>query len=151
MNNINALAKEGKINENANIKDTHSIIMNSAIEKVWRMLIDIKKWHEWNKDIKQVKFEGNVEEGTDFDWSLGRVRIFSQIQKMTAPSTLSWTGKSKWVKSIFVWQLEPDDNQTIVSVSASMQGAFTILVNSHEGIHKDLISWLENLKNEVEA
>lgn len=151
MEKLNALAKDGRINENANVKDQHSIIINSPIDQVWSILTDLEKWSEWNPNIKNVVVE-KVEESGNFKWQLDGTKISSQIQSMQAPTQLAWTGKSKWVKSIYVWQLEDDENQTIASLSASFQGgAFTILVSNHQKIYNDLMGWLASLKQKAEG
>ena len=149
MDKLNTLALEGKINENASIKDQHSIIINCEIDKVWKILSDIEKWPEWNSNIRNVKLTGKVERDGSFQWRLDGTRISSQIQAVEPPSMLSWTGKSKWVKSIFVWQLDADDQQTIATLAASFQGG--ILVNTHQKIYNELIKWLDNLKNIAEG
>ncbi len=151
MNTLNALAKEGKINENASIKDGHSIIINAPISKVWGILSDMEKWPEWNKDIKRISIEGNPESGKNFSWNFDGSKFNAQIQSITEPTTLTWTGKSTWAKSIHVWQLEDDENQTIATLSTSLQGTFTVLVNKHQKVYNDLINWLEKLKEMAEG
>ena len=150
MNNLEALAKEGKINKNANIKDEHSIIINAPIDKVWEILSDIKKWPEWYSIIKQIDIEDKVKVETKFKWNFNGMKFNAQIHTATKPSTLAWTGKSSWIKSIHVWQFEGDENQTIASLSNSLQGTFTILINKHQKVHNDLIGWLESLKAKAE-
>ncbi len=151
MNELNALAKEGKINQNASIKDGHSAIINTSLDKVWGLLINIEQWPEWNTVIKSVKAEGETKEGMNFSWNLNGTKIQSQIQYIAPKNTISCTGKTKWVKSIFVWQLESDENQTIVTLNASMQGIFATMFKSHQKVYNDLIQWLQNLKTAAEA
>ena len=151
MNRLNALAKEGKINENASIKDSHSVIINAPIAKVWEILIDIEKWPEWNNIVKEASIKDPVEIETPFSWYFNGVRFNSQIQAISEPNMLTWTGKSKLIKSAFVWQLENDDDQTIATFSASLQGTFTVLVNKHQRVYNELMTWLENLKKSAES
>ena len=146
MNNLNTLAKQGKINDNASIKDGHSIIINASIDQVWAVLVDIEKWSDWNTAIKNVNVNGEVSPGTDFRWTFDGTKFKSQIQSADKPTSLTWTGKSKLAKSIHVWQLEPDENQTIASLSTSIQGKFTILFNNHQKVYNDILIWLEKLK-----
>lgn len=150
MNRSIALAKEGKINENASIRDQHSIIINAPIEEVWEILTNLKEWPSWYGNVKRMEVDEMVEEGTQFKWTLGRVKSISQIQRLARPNTFSWTGKSKWVKRIYVWSLEADENQTIVTVSSSLQGTFTVLVENHQKVYTQLINWLECLKSKSE-
>ncbi len=151
MNHLNTLARQGKINEDASVKDQHSIIINAPINKVWEILINMEAWPEWNDKIKNVAVEGEVAQGTNFGWTFDGKKFTSQIQSAEAPTILSWTGKSSMVKSVYVWQLEDDENQTIATLSTSMQGTFTILFNKHQKIYNDLLNWLQTLKEKAES
>lgn len=150
MKKLNALAQNGKINENAGIRDSHSIIINADIDKVWNVLADMENWPSWNPDVKKVKVEGDIEEGTYFNWTQGRTHGRSQIQSVKKPATLSWTSKARWVKRIYVWTLESDEGQTIATVSASFQGTFVVLAENHQKVYHELLNWLELLKNKTE-
>lgn len=150
MNRTNALAKEGKINENASIRDQHSTIIKAPIQHVWDILTNLSDWPSLFKEIKSMKVEGEIKEGTTFSWTLGRYKANSEIQKYDMPNLLTWTGKSNWVKRIYVWSLEADEDQTIVTVSTSLQGVFTVMVENHHKVYRELINWLEALKIKAE-
>lgn len=150
MNKLNALAKNGQINENAGIRDSHSTIINANIEKVWDILVDMESWPNWNPEVKKVTVNGEVAEGTTFKWIQGRTHGNSQIQQVKKPSSLTWTSKAKLVKRIYVWSLESDENQTIATVSASFQGALVVLVENHQKVYNELLNWLELLKKQAE-
>lgn len=150
MKKLNALAKKGKINENAGIRDSHSIIINADIDKVWDILVDMENWPTWNPEVKKVILEGKVEEGAYFKWLQGRTNGKSQIQKVEKPSNISWTSQAKFVKRIYVWSLESDEGQTIATVSASFQGTFVVLAENHQKVYNELLNWLELLKNKSE-
>ncbi len=151
MNYLNTLASQGKINENANVKDQHSIIINAPIARVWGILVNMEAWPEWNDKIKKVKVDGEVAVGTNFGWTFDGKKFNSQIQSADEPTTLAWTGKSSLVKSVYVWQLEDDENQTIATLSNSLEGTFTILFNKHQKIYNDLLNWLQTLKDKAES
>ena len=150
MNRTNELAKEGKINENAGVKDQHSIIINASIEKVWDILTDLNEWPEWNKEVKKMVVDGDIAKKTNFYWTMGRYKAHSQVQQIIKPTTFSWTGKSYFVKRIYVWSLEADGNQTIVTVSTSLQGMLSVLVENHQKVYNELLNWLECLKKKTE-
>lgn len=151
MNRLNALAKEAKINENASIRDQHSIIINAPIEKVWETLLDLHSWPKWNPEVSKITVDGPIKEGTKFNWTYGQNKFSSEIQLLDQPHALSWTSRSNWVKGIAVWQLEKDDNQTIATAGTSFQGAFTVLVNNHQKVYKELLGWLDQLKKTCES
>ncbi|MEO1255120.1 MAG: SRPBCC family protein [Bacteroidota bacterium] len=150
MKSLNKLAQEGKINEHASIRDSHSIIINASIDNVWKILTDIDHWNSWNNTVKTTKLEGNLVEGSFFDWRQGRNQIKSQIQLLKKPTSFAWTSESKWVKRISVWSLVSDENQTIATVSTSLQGPMVVIVENHQKIYDELLNWLECLKSEAE-
>ena len=150
MKKLNALAQKGQINENASIRDSHSTIINSDINKVWDILVNMEDWPNWMSDVKKVSLDGEPAEGTTFKWVQGRSHGTSQIQAFKKPHTLSWTSKARMVKRIYVWSLESDEGQTIATVSASFQGAMVVLAQTHQKVYDELLNWLESLKNKAE-
>lgn len=143
------LAENGRINPDASIRDSQSVIINAPIQKVWEVLIDMPRWPEWNGDIKSVKVD-EVKDGAEFRWTLNGSTLTSTIRKVQAPELLSWTGSTKGIKAIQVWRLEDSgDNQTIVSTEESLQGFLTLFF-SHQKLHTTLLKWLERLKQRVE-
>ena len=150
MQLLSELAKDGKINENAGIKDRHSIIINTPVKKVWALIEAIENWPDWNSVVKRISIDGDVEEGTEFTWNLNGTKIDSQVERLQVQNILSCTGRSRWIKSIFVWQVESDDDQTIVTLSVSMQGLFSTFFKSHQNVYNDILGWLECLKTKAE-
>lgn len=146
MKRLSQIAKEGKIDEDASLTDRQSIIINAPIDEVWQYLIDVEKWPNWNTDIQWVKMDSNSE-GGQFTWNVNGKNIQSKIENASKPNTLSWVGKSGWVKSIFLWTLdEIDENQTVVSVEESLQGFMLFLFMNHQKLHSNLLHWLDCLK-----
>ncbi len=151
MNKLRDLAKKGKINDEASIKDQHSKIVNASIKKVWEVLIDIKKWPEWHEHIKSVELDARAQMNTEFKWSISGYTVKSKVLQFEAPYFFSWVEKTKWIKGVYTWHLEETDgHQTIVNTSHSIQGVLTLLIINHEKLHKDMLSWLEYLKKAVE-
>ncbi|MFY0598677.1 MAG: SRPBCC domain-containing protein [Cyclobacteriaceae bacterium] len=149
MEASNKLASQGRINQNASLRDKQAVIVNAGIDKIWEILIDFSKWNEWNDQIKPVKID-KVEEGAQFVLKLNGSTIKSSIQKISKPELLTWTGVNKGLKSIHIWRLEETDgNQTIVTTEESMQGFFTIFAG-HRKLHETLVYWLNKLKEEAE-
>lgn len=150
MNQAKSLAKEGKIDENASIKDLHSIIINASIEDIWMKLADLQSWPDWNNEISSVEGPGSLSEGVGFSWTYKTSKINSEVQLFKAPNELAWVNKSYWAKEIYVWSLETDENQTIVTLKTSLQGPFTFFTNSHQKVYNKLIEWLQDLKRVFE-
>ena len=121
MKALEAQAKEGKINENASIRDRQSAIVNAPIEDVWKLLVEVDNWSKWNPEISKVKCD-EVKEGAEFSWSIRNTHLNSSFQIIQEPTLITWVGKSKFIKVIFVWELEASDSQTIVTVEESVDG-----------------------------
>lgn len=143
------LAREGKINHDASIRDSQSTIINAPIEEVWSALIDIEKWPEWNQEIRSTKISG-LEAGNTFEWQYFGNHYKSTIQRVKTNELISWTTAAMGLKSIHVWKLEETEGkQTIVLTEMSAEGFFT-LFHSHQKLHSTLLNWLSRLKQRAE-
>lgn len=150
MKALEKQAKEGKINENASIRDKQSAIINAPILDVWNLLVNVSAWPEWNDEIKKVHCE-KVEEGAEFDWTIRHMHLRSKFQVIQEPTLMTWVGKSNFVKAIFVWELEASDEQTIVTVEESVEGFVVPIFNNHTKLHDILVDWLKALKEKAES
>jgi len=149
-NNLITLAVGGKINEEANIRDKQSTIVNARIETVWSVLTDISTWPVWNQDITAVS-EKQITEGLHFNWSMSSVSCQATIQKVQFERLISWTGVEGGKKIIQVWKLTPSDgNQTIITCEKSIEG-FRSLFYSPQKLHSTLLNWLARLKQCAES
>lgn len=143
-------AKAGKINPNASIRDKQSLVVNASIEKCWKVLSEIEKWPDWNKDIHIKKFD-KLESGSKFSWKINGFNIKSTLQLIDPPGIITWTGKVLWIKAIHKWSFEKvEKDQTIVTSEESMQGFLIPLFYTHQKLHSDLLNWLSKLKVEAE-
>jgi uncharacterized protein YndB with AHSA1/START domain len=149
MRELEIQAKEGRINENASIRDRQSIIINAPVERVWEILTQISNWPQWNKEIKSTNCS-DVRIGVEFEWHIHHSHFISKLQAVDKPNLFSWTGKSKLTKSIFVWNLDASDDQTIVTVEESVEGFIIPIFNKQSKLHDILIDWLNALKTQSE-
>jgi len=149
MKTLEAQAKEGKINENASIRDRQSVIVNATVQRVWDVLTNINEWPKWNSEIK-VAVCDKVELDAEFEWSLKGTHLHSHFQLVEEPNLLAWTGKSKMIKAIHVWNLEAADDQTIVTVEESIEGFLLPIFNRQSKLHDNLVHWIAALKEEAE-
>ncbi len=148
MKNFKKFAKEGRIDENADLTDRQSIVINAPIENVWSHIHDIEKWSDWNKNISHVTANAD---GKGFSWRYDGRKFQSTFMKDEKPSSLSWVGSSGWIRSIYVWSLDPTDkNQTVVSVEECYKGFLLFLFMGHRKVHSNLLSWLGQLKQVAE-
>ncbi|MFY0686176.1 MAG: SRPBCC family protein [Cyclobacteriaceae bacterium] len=145
-----SLARNGKINEQASVRDAQSTIINAPIEKIWDHVMSIDKWHEWNSEIV-TQISDQVSEGTRYDLNMRGHKFHNTIESIKAPYLLSSNGKTKWLKCILIWKLEKtEEYQTIASVEMSIEGILSTLFYSHHGVHSDLLNWLARLKQVAE-
>ncbi len=150
MKYLKPLAQDGKINEDANLRDRQSILINAPIDKIWGLLFEVNKWPEWNMDIKIDRYT-TTEEGESFKWQIRGQSIKSTFQKINKPVLLAWTSHSQLTKAVNVWKLEQaGDNQTIVTAEESMEGFSTLFIG-HQKLHNILIAWLNHLKAQAES
>lgn len=150
MKRLEPLAKEGKINEDASIRDRQSAIINAPIDKVWELLINVNEWSDWNPEIKDTKCDKVVADAA-FEWTIRHTHMKSKFQVVNKPELLTWVGKSKFSKVIFVWNLEASDAQTIVTVEESVEGFVLPIFNNHSKLHDILVDWLQALKATAES
>lgn len=149
MKTLGPLAKEGKINQDASVRDSQSTIINAPVEKVWQILSDLPNWPQWNPEIKSIKID-QVKVGADFIWNVSGNTIKSTIRQIKENEMISWTGTTRGIKAIHVWKLEADGNQTIVTTEESWQGFFTLFF-SHHKLHSSLLNWLDRLRATAET
>ena len=149
MKELETFAREGKINENASIRDRQSTIINASIEYVWELLTDVPQWSSWNADLRNIT-AGKVEVGSTFQCTLRHTHLACTFQAVVNHSLLTWTGKGKFVKVIFVWSLEPSDQQTIITVEQSVEGLVIPILTNQSRLHDVLVDWLQKLKATAE-
>jgi len=146
MEKLESLAHEGKINEEASVKDKQSIIIHSSIDQVWAKLTAIANWGEWNSQVSKVSV-GKIAENEEFTWSLNGDSMRSKISLLDKPYKFSFTAKSSLLKMVFLFKVEEvDTNETAVEMEGSMEGLKTIFTHKHRSAHKSFLKWLEDLQ-----
>lgn len=149
MHTLTPLARAGKINPDASIRDSQSTIINAPIATVWEILSAVDEWPEWNQDIRILQNE-IFKMGSAFRWQLNGIYYKSTIQQIRLFELISYTSESTGTKSIHVWRLdETEGDQTIVTTEMSTQG-FLTLFQSHQKLHSTLLNWLSRLKQRAE-
>jgi uncharacterized protein YndB with AHSA1/START domain len=149
MQKLEENARQGRINEEASMKDRQSVIINAPIERVWDVLTNLNEWPFWNREIKNISCE-KVAVGAPFDWTIRHTKLNSNFQVVEKPTILAFTGKGKFTKTIFVWELEPSDQQTIITVEQSVEGIVLPILSNQSRLHDVLVDWLSRLKEKSE-
>lgn len=140
------------INKNAPVVQSKEIIIHAKPEKVWEIMIDIDKWSDWNKNIREAKTMGAPSVGSTFKWTNNGSKIASTIHTLERNSKLGWTGKNFAAKAIHNWYLTPTDDGTKVLTEESMESWIMSLMKKKMNniLAEDMTSWLEFLKVESE-
>lgn len=150
MTDLSQLAKEGRINDQASLRDRQAIIINAPIAHVWSILSDISSWPDWNPRITKTIVD-EVKVGSTFSWHLNRNTLLSTISAIKPMALFSFISTLGGSKSIQVWSLEKSgDTQTIVTLEMSMQGIRTIFYG-HQKLNQTLLDWIERLKKKAET
>ncbi|MEL6559717.1 MAG: SRPBCC family protein [Bacteroidota bacterium] len=146
MKKLESLAKAGKINEEASVKDKQSIIIQKPIEEVWERLTTINEWSSWNSQVSDVSAE-NIPENRQFNWILNGNGLQSKIALLSKPVAFSFISRSSLLKMVILFKLEEiGTKETAVEMEGSMEGLKTIFAYKHRKIHKSFLKWLEDLR-----
>ena len=98
MEKLESLAQEGKINEEASVKDKQSITVNATIDQTWQKIVTIDQWSQWNSQIGETNIT-SVKEGATFTWTLNGEHFTSKISLLEKPDRFSFVSKSNMLKS----------------------------------------------------
>lgn len=146
MDKLESLAHDGKINEEASVKDKQSIIIHSSIEDVWDKLININHWSNWNSQVSKQSID-TIAENVTFKWALNGDLLQSKITLLDKPYKFSFTSRSSLLKMVILFKLEEvDTKETSVEMEGSMEGLKTIFIHKHRKTHKSFLKWLEDLQ-----
>ena len=151
MNQAEVLASNGQINNHAAVKASSEIFIVAPMDKVWRLLVGIDEWPNWQPNITTAEIAGPVKKGTEFKWTTGGTKIASRLALVKPGEELAWTGTALHATAIHVWQLRAaPSGGTLVSTKESMQGFMLKLFYSSKDLEKAQKAWLDALKREAE-
>jgi uncharacterized protein YndB with AHSA1/START domain len=145
-------SKMQSINNNAPVKCSKTITINSNNEKVWEILTDINNWANWQTDIKNSKLNGKLKPMTTFKWKSGGANILSTLQTVEQNKKLGWTGKSLGILAIHTWTFSEQNGKIILTVDESMEGFLAGLLKKtlNKKLEIGMQKWLDLLKQECE-
>ena len=147
---LEQLAQNGKIQDNAPVKASSEITISAKPERVWALLSDVNSWPTWQKDITKAQMRGPLQPGTEFTWTSG-TQIRSRLALVQPPQALAWTGQAYKAKAIHVWKLEALPNgQTLVTTNESMDGFMLSVFYSSKKLKESQERWLGSLKAAAE-
>ncbi len=141
------------INENASVKSKNQIEIDAPLATVWDVLTDINNWANWQKAVSETVVDGEIKEGTRFNWKAGGLSFKSRIHTVDSMSMFGWTGTTFGASAIHNWTFKEKDNKTIVKVEESLQGVFPRLFRGYfqKNLDAGVRTNLEELKTASES
>jgi len=141
-----------EIDSSAPAVASSEIEMHASPEVVWRALTDIAAWPSWNPDVRSVEIDGPPAPGTTFRWKAGPGSITSILREVDLPRRIAWTGKTLGITAIHVYELEPQDDVTLVRSAESWDGLVVRLLRRRmsKTLEEATAAGLERLKREAE-
>lgn len=140
------------INENAPVKAQDQIEIQADLESVWKIMADINRWSEWNKEIESASISGDLEVGKKFQWKAGPGTIKSELLEVEPPRRIAWKGNTMGIKAVHVWYLDFKDNKTIVTTEESWDGLIVRIFKGsmQKTLQSSISSGLNYLKKKSE-
>jgi uncharacterized membrane protein len=140
-------AKKGRLDENAPIRSSSSIVIDAPADKVWRLLADMRNWPQWRSDAYVVELD-EVKPDATFRWKMRGQAITSTFAVVAPERELTWTGVAMgYVKAVDRMRLEAtQDGRTRVTVEESMAGPLLTLFFSNTKLrqgHEDMLGMLK--------
>ena len=136
----------------APVRSKREIEIAAAPEVVCDVLTHFERWPEWNPQVKSMSFDGPLAPGSEFRWKAGPGTITSTLEQVEAPQRVSWLGRTKSIRAIHEWRLEPRDGGTFVETEETYSGLLARLFHGRlqKTLGKALEDGLEHLKREAE-
>lgn len=140
------------VDKNAPLFGKKEIIINSPVEKVWKIQTDINNWPRWQKNVSEARLKGELEKGSEFRWKASGMNINSILVALEKNKKICWTGKSTGTDATHNWYFEKQGSKTRVITEESMSGIFPKIINllKPDFLEKSLKVSLEELKKASE-
>jgi hypothetical protein len=141
-----------KVNDKAPAVSSAEIEVAAEPELVWDVLTTIDDWPSWNPDVTSASLEGELTEGSRFQWKAGRATINSTLESVQRPSLIAWTGKTFGLRAIHVYRLEQHGPGTFVSSAESWEGPVARIFRKRmqKTLDRAMEAGLIHLKSEAE-
>ncbi|NUW42099.1 SRPBCC family protein [Nonomuraea rhodomycinica] len=145
-------AKKGRLDDDAPVKSSSSIVVDAPAGKVWNLLVDMRNWPAWRSDAHVVEL-GEIEPDATFRWNIRGSAIRSTFAVVEPERELTWTGVAMGCfKAIDRMLLEETaDGRTRVTVEESMSGPLLTLFYSGAKLRQGHEDLLRMLKTAAEA
>lgn len=106
------------------IKAHDEILLNTSIEEVWKVLIDIPNYHKWWPKVVNLNIltSGNEIVGTEFKANpLGGKSFACRVTSIIPKKEIKLEYFNGIYRGIGFWKIEEKDEQKIVSYSVDLE------------------------------
>lgn len=142
-----------QLDTHAAVTQKGTVTISAPIEKVWKLMSDIEKWPEWNKDVTGARLNGELRPETTFTWQAGPGTITSRLEAVEENRLIAWSGKTIGIKAVHIWRLDSNGSETIVTTEESWDGILARLLKgySKRTLSKAIVDGLQLLKRAAES
>jgi hypothetical protein len=140
------------VDRDAPVIAVHEIDIAAALERVWRLHVEVDAWPRWQTEITAAHSEGALERGASFDWtSMGSV---SRRLSTTSPSQrVLWGGTAGGITGVHEWLFNETPEGVHVRTTESFAGepVEADAAGMQPLLDASLVAWLAHLKAAVES
>lgn len=111
-----------EIDRRAPVVESQTIAIPLPPREVWAVLTDLDSWPRWNPGVTRMERRGPVAPGTEFLWVGGGTAIRSRFEDVDAPARVVWTGVTRGIAAVHVWEFRQSGDGTQVVTTESFAG-----------------------------
>lgn len=145
-----SFALEGRLDPEAPVSASGSILIDRPAEVVWTLLRAVTNWPDIRADVHDVVVEDGAGSGT-FTWFAGQIPVRSRFAVAEPGRLLTWSTLAVGLEAVHVYRFEAIGSQTMLTAAESMSGPQIGQVISSAQLEAQIASWLEGLKALAEA
>lgn len=140
------------VNRNAPAVASAETFIAAPVELVWNLQADIANWPAWNKAVRSVELHNLLQEGSEFRWVSGGMRIVSRVTEVIPMHRIVWTGRTVGIKAIHAWMFEDKNGGSYVQTEESFEGMIVrvFAASMQRILATSLEQWVLALKEESE-
>lgn len=138
-------ALEGRLDPEAPVSASGSILIDRPAEAVWALLRDVVNWPDIRADVHDVVAQDEQGIGT-FTWFAGQIPVRSRFAVAEPGGRLTWSSLAAGLEAVHVYRFESIGPKTLLTAAESMNGPSIGQVISSAQLESQIASWLEGIK-----
>ncbi|WP_433444852.1 SRPBCC family protein [Nonomuraea sp. CA-141351] len=145
-------AKRDGVDAVAPVQAVTQVIIDAAVEEVWRVLSDPTSWPRIDPAVSQVNLPAGVTVDAPFTWTNGKAKIASRFAVVDPRRQLTWTGVSFGAKAVHRHVLSRrQDDSSALTVTESMSGPLLGLFMNSRKLQAAVNRWAEGIRRVAES